>query len=264
MNNIGDVEKWRVHPLYKNYEASNLGRIRNKKTKKIKKQYCYKERLQFTIKINGKQKTLSSSRFVLECFNGISNNLECDHIDSNPMNNIISNLRWVDKITNMNNINTIKKIKRSKTNSVGREVICYDTNGNKIKSYSSVTEASRDCGISDTAICNCCNGKTKTSNGYVWKYYHDEIINGEIFKKHPSLDIEVSNMGRVMVYVERGNRKRITYGSKRKNGYMSFSLNGKSYFVHRFVPLYDKTKSRKEPRCDLNIKKILPKAYQVS
>ena len=228
-------EEWKQHPIYSNYEGSNLGRIRNKNTKKIKKQYLYKGRLQFTLKTNNKQKTISISRFLLECFRGINKSLECDHIDSIPINNNIANLRWVDKKTNMNNINTIKKIKRAKTNSIGRKVICYDLNGNLIKSYSSVTEASRDCDVCDTAITNCCNGKTKTSNGFVWKYCDEDTIDGEIFKKHPYLDIEVSNMGRISRFTKRGNRRRITCGSKRKNGYLSYTINGKTYYVHRLV-----------------------------
>lgn len=228
-------EKWKTHPIYNKYEGSNLGRIRNKQTKKIKKQYLYKDRLQFTAKTDSKQKTLSSSRFLLECFCGINKELECDHIDSIPINNIITNLRWVDKNTNMNNVNTVKKIKRSKTNSIGRKVDCYDLNGILIKSYSSVTEASKDCNICGTAICNCCNGKTKTSNGFIWKYCDENTIDNEIFKKHPYLDIEVSNMGRISRFIEKGNRRRITYGSKRKNGYLSYTINGKTYYVHRLV-----------------------------
>lgn len=228
-------EEWKQHPVYLNYEGSNFGRIRKRDTKRIKKQYLYKGRFQVTINFSNKKKTISSSRFLLECFCGINNTLECDHIDSNPINNNIENLRWVDKKTNMNNVNTIKKIKRSETNSVGRKVNCYDLNGVLVKSYSSVTEASKDCGICDVAICNCCIGKTKTSNGFVWKYCDEAPKYGEIFKKHPYLDIEVSNIGRVSRFIESGNRKRITYGCKSKNGYMRYTVNGRTYLVHRLV-----------------------------
>ena len=228
-------EEWKQHPIYTNYEGSSLGRIRNRNTRRIKRQYEYKNRLQFTVKIKGEQKTLSSSRFLLECFCGINNELECDHIDSLPINNKITNLRWVDKRTNANNINTLAKIKRAKTNNLGRKVICCDLNGNEIKSYSSVTEASKNCNVCDTAIRNCCNGKTKTSDGFIWKYCDENIIENEIFKKHPYLDIEVSNMGRICRFTEKGNRRRITYGSKQKNGYLSYTINGKTYFVHRLV-----------------------------
>lgn len=38
---------WKQHPVYTNYEGSNIGRIKNIITKKIKKkQYEYKNRLQ--------------------------------------------------------------------------------------------------------------------------------------------------------------------------------------------------------------------------
>lgn len=226
-------EYWKIHPVYKNYEGSNIGRIRNKSTKKIKKQYSYKGRLQVSLRYNGKQKTIISSRFILSCFTGKEPNLECDHIDSNPLNNNIENLRWVDKITNMNNINTIKKRRKPEHYHLGRKVACYDLNMNLIKIFSSITEASKYNHVSDTAIRQVCNGICKKCNGYVWKYINDEEIDGEIFKKHPIIGVEVSNFGRIRVI--NGNWTRITTGSKNTIGYLTFRYNGKSYFVHRLV-----------------------------
>lgn len=38
------------------------------------------------------------------------------------------------------------------------------------KTYKSIKEASKDIGISSTAICNCLKGKTKSAGGYHWEY----------------------------------------------------------------------------------------------
>ena len=226
-------EYWKEHPVYDKYEGSNIGRIRNKLTKKIIKQYEYKGRLQVGLRHNGERVMVISSRFILSCFTYEEKNLECDHIDSNPLNNNIDNLRWVDKITNMNNINTIKKRKKPKGYSLGRKVACYDLDGNFVKIFSSITDASKHSCVSDTAIRNACEGVCKASNGYVWKYVNDKPLKGEIFKKHPVLDLEVSNLGRI----RKVNSKwvRITSGSENSIGYLTYKLNGKSYFVHRLV-----------------------------
>ena len=255
-------EKWKQHPIYENYEGSNIGRIRNKITKKIKKQYEYKNRLQVTLNHNSNKKTIISSRFILSCFSEGEFDLECDHIDSDPLNNKIENLRWIDKTTNMNNPNTIKKRKKDSKHNYGRKVACYDLNGNFIKLYNSIEEASNFNNVSDTAISQVCKGITKKSNGYKWKYVDDEIYEGEFFKKHPYIDIEVSNLGRIRKITKGWSR--ITKGSKGSTGYLTYRCNGKSYFVHRLVAetfienLYNKPQvnhidCNKENNCSSNL-----------
>ena len=79
------------------YEVSNLGRVRNVKTKHIKKPdneekgYC-----QITLKVHGITKHYAVHRMVAIAF--IPNPLnkpQVDHIDNDKTNNAVSNLRWV-------------------------------------------------------------------------------------------------------------------------------------------------------------------------
>lgn len=56
------------------------------------------------------------------------------------------------------------KIKQSKA------VLQYDLDGNFISEYYSIIEASRVVGGSHSNISKCCNGKYKSSVGYIWKY----------------------------------------------------------------------------------------------
>lgn len=51
-----------------------------------------------------------------------------------------------------------------------RRVDMYDTNMNFIKTFESIKDASIEMEVCDTAIANCCKGKSKTSCGYIWKY----------------------------------------------------------------------------------------------
>lgn len=58
---------------------------------------------------------------------------------------------------------------------VGRkEVSQYDIKGNLIKTYRSIREASYGVhALSDTSICECCNGHISISNGFQWRFGHE-------------------------------------------------------------------------------------------
>lgn len=51
-----------------------------------------------------------------------------------------------------------------------RSVIMMDIDGNEIKRYSAIADASRETGTRTQDIYNCCNGRQKTTHGYRWKY----------------------------------------------------------------------------------------------
>ena len=51
-----------------------------------------------------------------------------------------------------------------------KPVIQYDLNENKIAEYVSQHEASRQTDITRQTIGMCCNGKQKTSGGFIWKF----------------------------------------------------------------------------------------------
>lgn len=80
-----------------------------------------KGRWQVTIRLNGKNKTYQVSRIVLE-LHGIQLrvNQEVDHVDGNPLNNKIENLRVVSKIINQRNK---KKYSNNKTGKSGVQTL---------------------------------------------------------------------------------------------------------------------------------------------
>jgi len=51
-----------------------------------------------------------------------------------------------------------------------RKIIQFDIQGNRLKSFNTSREAAEHVDVSHTGIINCCNGKNRTSAGYVWKY----------------------------------------------------------------------------------------------
>ena len=50
----------------------------------------------------------------------------------------------------------------------------YDLNGNFIKEYVSIKQASRELGISDSSIIDVCKGKSHTAGNYIWRYTTDD------------------------------------------------------------------------------------------
>ena len=51
-----------------------------------------------------------------------------------------------------------------------RKVIQFDIHGIRLKSFDNCNEAAKYVGAESSNINRCCNGKIKTSMGFVWKY----------------------------------------------------------------------------------------------
>jgi hypothetical protein len=83
--------------------------------------------------------------------------------------------------------------KKDFTFSKSRKIDMFDLQGNFIKTFNKMTEASfeSDCDIS--SICSCCRGDRKRVNNYVFKYNNDNLKIKEntldIFAINEDLDI---------------------------------------------------------------------------
>lgn len=236
-------EIWCEHPIYKGNYGSNLGRIRyiNRHGKLLirKQMGSYYRRLKFSMCFVKRHLSYISHRFIAECFCGINKDLEVDHVDSNPLNNRVDNLRFVDKKTNMNNPNTKKKRKPSTTHSKKIRVDQIDPNTNEvIKVWDSIKDANKYFGKDpkNSGISQCCQGKQKTAYGFNWRFHEEELLPNEIFKQHPTIEgIEGSTMGRIR-YLTRSGYLQYTEGCKDKNsGYLTFKYKGRHYKIHRLI-----------------------------
>lgn len=65
---------------------------------------------------------------------------EIDHIDTNKQNNVCTNLRWVNRIENMNNPLTVRKLKEAHC---CKECYVYDYRLNYVDRFNSIAEAEK-------------------------------------------------------------------------------------------------------------------------
>jgi len=107
-------EIWKDIPGFEGYQASNLGRIKSLKCGKEKLigYTVYKNPKYLKRQVNINQRCTSVGVFVLMTFDRLPNEgEECDHIDRNPQNNCLENLRWVTRSVNQINKSAYGKSK---------------------------------------------------------------------------------------------------------------------------------------------------------
>ena len=193
-------EIWRDVKDYEGiYQVSNKKRIKsigNDKSKKEKIRKCFLSRKgYYLVRLykKGEANGYELSRLVAFAFPEICGEYfegaEVDHINTIRTDDRPENLRWVTPKMNTNNPLTLKHISESqKGRTHPEEVKNKIAEGNKnhpnkskgvvqlslddvfISFYPSLNEAERQTGIGNGAIRLCCQGKTKKSGGYHWKY----------------------------------------------------------------------------------------------
>lgn len=133
--------------------------LTKQKRKGIEVKYSYDE---------FKDKYLNDKTFIRLFNRWLKNNCQSnlkpsfDRIDSNKSYSF-DNLQIITWEEN----NKKGRVERSK------KVDKYDLSDKFIKSYDSVRSASEDNNIFYQGIVACCNGRIKTSGGYIWKYGGD-------------------------------------------------------------------------------------------
>lgn len=141
------------------YQVSTLGRIRSlnyNKTGEVKilKQTKNKNGYWYINLTDGKTKSFYVHRLVATAFIPNPNNYsEVNHKDVNPSNNSVDNLEWMPH-------------KENTEYSQNKAVRCINTG----QVFESAKHAATELGISRSGICYCCQGKLKTSGGFMWEY----------------------------------------------------------------------------------------------
>lgn len=164
-------EIWKDIEEAPNYEVSNLGRVRNKKTRRILNPGVYGatgyKQVNMAIPAEGnKQRKRYIHRLVAIAFvPNPDNKREVDHINGDKTDNRAENLEWVTSSENQKRRHAMGNIKTSH-----RKIGQFDIKGQLIKEYESIVSAAQEMGVKRNAIDCVLQGRHKTSCGFIWKY----------------------------------------------------------------------------------------------
>ena len=222
-------EEWKNVPIihgrsFSKYEVSSSGQIRNKKTRYILSTKSFRSGYisNDLCDDEANSRTMSSHIIVARAFLGepTSIDLTVDHINRIKTDNRVDNLRWATKQQQTANSD------RSNCGAKGQPVIQYSMNMEEIKKWANIITAADELGINSSNIGQACRGKLNHAGKFKWSYERQNL-DSEIWKKHNSLNVQVSNMGRI-----KSPHSHITYGSKSGNScYLVYGTPAKPVHV---------------------------------
>lgn len=126
------------------------------------------------LRFNGKDGNRLLHRLILSTFEptGYFPGAEANHIDENKLNCKLSNLNWLSREANINHKTHNQRVSESLINrkDQSKPVLQFTKEGIFVAEYSSTWEAYRQTGIAHSSISKCCNGKLKSTGGFIWKY----------------------------------------------------------------------------------------------
>ena len=198
-------ENWKEIEINKNYEVSDIGRVRNKLTKSLIKQRCYDGYMSCSM---GDNKRCLIHLLVANAFiPKVENKNSVDHINKDRLNNNVNNLRWATNKEQCENRNWSKgdyyrKVQRidKKTNNI---IEVYDKNDDAVNFIiHNIKPAATKSSIKSNLF-RMLQGKCNQLYGYIWKYENnEEIYEDELWKSVKEIipeanNYKISNFGRV-------------------------------------------------------------------
>jgi len=157
------------------YKVSNTGKVFSTRYNRLIGRIDYKGYYKVHLCKFGDRKKVFVHRLVAYAFIPKVEGKNCiDHIDGNPSNNCVENLRWCTHKENLN----FPLAKINKNNSLEKfrvKVIMLDKNDNVVKIFNGVNIAERETGINRSVINGCLTFiKTRRNiDGYTFIYYHE-------------------------------------------------------------------------------------------
>ena len=236
-------EEWIQVNDFTNYEVSNLGNVKNSKTRRTLKPACNGGYLSVKLRNNNSTKSFSIHRLVaLHFITNPENKPQVNHIDKNRSNNNVNNLEWCTSLEN----NLHKCATLDQTTNQNLKIWRIDiTSGEKLQLYNSIYDAALWCvenGHSPTThnargnISCAVNGVYKSSCGFKWCLEEQVSLENEIWK-NITIDGKifdnycVSSLGRFK------NSKGVIMENYKPHhsGYIYVRVDKQKYALHRLV-----------------------------
>jgi plasmid maintenance system antidote protein VapI len=183
------------------------------------------------IRINGKSHQLHRAVAVAFGLPRMDDQDTVDHIDNDPSNNRLDNLRWASRGEQIRHSYATNKKRASNAPKRSKPVLGRALGTQEWTQYPSTMEAARALGLDQGNISACCLGKRKRTGEYEFKWAEaneEAVLPGEVFKPYETA--WVSNLGRY-----RNHLGVITTPKPRTSGYVCISINGKSHYIHRVM-----------------------------
>ena len=230
---LDNKKEWKFVKNYPDYKISNTGDIFS-----IKSNQMLKPKLDnngyYKIKLinDEKRREMFIHRLVYDSFKNIKfDDKVIDHIDRIKTNNNLNNLREVSLSVNSKNC-VKKKIEKNKINQ-------FTLNNEFIKEWESLQEIEKVLGYSISSISQCCSGKSKTSNEFIWKNLNcveklDEFVEINSIGDEKFSNYKINKKGIIM------NKNNIILRQYIKSGYYMIALYNddgkrKEFRVHKII-----------------------------
>jgi hypothetical protein len=237
------MEEWKELEINNNYEVSNSGKVRNKKTRRILRAANNGGYLSVGLSCNGKSKSYSVHQLVGLCFiDNPDKKPQINHIDKTRSNNHINNLEWCTAAENQAHKLLTLQVKTNQNLKIWR---VDKISGHKLELHNSIHDAAKWCvenGYSPSAetargnISYAVSGRYKSSCGFKWVLNEQPDLENEIWKnitiKGKTYDnYQISSLGRFK------NAKGIIMENYKPHhsGYIYARVNYQKYGLHRLV-----------------------------
>ncbi len=156
------------------YQISNFGRVYSLISNKFLKPQSDKDGYLYVgFSKNKKQKFYRIHRLVAQAFIPNPLNLpEVNHINEVKSDNRVENLEFCDTKYNTNyGTRTIRILQHPNTCiKQPKSVLQFTRQGEFVKEFPSIHEASRQTKINQNNISECCNEKRKSAGNYLWRF----------------------------------------------------------------------------------------------
>jgi hypothetical protein len=100
--------------------------------------------------------------------------IEVDHIDGNPSNNRLENLRWVTRSKNIFNSYATNKHRKSSAGKRSKKIEGRKIGTQEWREFESVSKASRTLNLFQGSISSCCNNKRNRAGEYEFRFANQQ------------------------------------------------------------------------------------------